>query len=117
MPEELCLPLIVAAFLLWYLARALRQVQSDRAHAPTLVWRQAWKAGWSDWTVLQAVSPSTDYATILTAIRNEAHPGVTAVQFATVAQSAGAPDHTLRVLFMSAVREPEHDRGHAITRC
>jgi hypothetical protein len=34
---------------------------------------------------------------------------------ATVAHPSDAPDYTLRVLFMSAVREPRSDRGFRAT--
>jgi hypothetical protein len=116
LPDELCLSVIVAAVLLWYLVRTLCQMRSERTHSPVFVWREASAAGWSDWMDLDDVSPSTDYAAVLTTVRDRAHDGATAVQFASVVQPSDAPAYTLRVLFMSAVREPAHDRTLATTR-
>ena len=116
MPSELLMSLIVAAVLLWYLVRALCQMRSERIYSPIFVWREASEAGWSEWTDLDHVPPSTDYATVLTAVRNRAHDRATAVQFASVVQPTGAPAYTLRVLFTSPVREAAHDRTRAATR-
>ncbi|MGH3642229.1 MAG: hypothetical protein ACRDUX_24730 [Mycobacterium sp.] len=116
MADVLCLPVIAAAVLLWYLACALCQLRSEAAHTPIFVWREASETTWSDWIELEGVSPSADYATVLTAVRGEAHAYAVAVQFASVVRPPDAPDFTLRVLFTSAVREPSHDRTLAITR-
>ena len=106
MPDELTLPLIAAGMLLWYLVCALRQRRTERSNVPVLVWREARVGGWSDWHELTALAPSADYTSVLSAVRASATPDATAVQFASVVQPADAPDYTLRVLFMSAVREP-----------
>jgi hypothetical protein len=106
MPEELTLPIIAAAILLWYLVCALRQGRTERSNEPTLVWREARVGGWSEWHELTAIGPPADYTSVLSAVRANASPAATAVQFASVVQPADAPDYTLRVLFMSAVREP-----------
>jgi hypothetical protein len=106
MPEELTLPAIAAVLLLWYLVVSVRQWHTDRSARPTLLWREARFSGWSDWQELTTVAPSADYSTVLSAVRAEAAPDATAVQFATVVHPADAPAYTLRVLFMSAVREP-----------
>jgi hypothetical protein len=115
MSEELTLPIIAAVVLLWYLVCALRQGQTERSTEPTLVWREATVHGWSKWRALSAVAPSADYTTVLSAVRVNATPDATAVQFATVVHPADAPDYTLRVLFMSAVREPR-DLAPAMTK-
>jgi len=106
MPEELTLPIIAAAILLWYLVCALRQRRTERSNEPTLVWREARVSGWSEWHELTAIGPTADYTSVLSAVRASASPDATAVQFASVVQPADAPDYTLRVLFMSTVREP-----------
>jgi hypothetical protein len=107
MSEDLALPIIAAGVLLWYLVCALRQWRTDPSiePEPTVVWREAGVGGWSDWYELTDVGPSTGYDGVLSTVRANAHPGATAVQFATVVQPAGAPAYTLRVLFMSAVQE------------
>lgn len=115
MREELTLPLIAVAVLFWCLVCALRQWRTERSAEPTLVWREATAGGWSQWHQLTGVAPSADYATVLAAVRAHAREGATAVQFATVVHPADAPDYTLRVLFMSAVREPGPDRVLATT--
>ncbi|MET0451115.1 MAG: hypothetical protein ABW137_04705 [Mycobacterium sp.] len=109
MADELCLPLIAGAALLWYLVCALRQLRTERSERPTFVWREASASGWSEWVELEDVSPTADYADVLSAVRDEAHPGTTAVQFALVVAPVDAPDYTLRVIFMSEVRESSHD--------
>ena len=48
MPDELYLPLIAAAVLLWYLVSALRQQRTGRSAGPRLIWREATAAGWSE---------------------------------------------------------------------
>jgi hypothetical protein len=40
MPEELRLPVLAAAVLLWYLVRSLRQLRSEQRTSPTVVWRE-----------------------------------------------------------------------------
>jgi hypothetical protein len=115
MSEDLALPMIAAVFLLWYLARALHQWRTERSAEPTLVWREATIRGWSEWRELSEVAPSADYSTGLAAVRSNASTDATAVQYATVAHPSDAPDYTLRVLFMSAVREPRSDRGFRAT--
>lgn len=102
--------MVAVAALSWCLWLALCQRRSDRSYSPTLVWREASYAGWSEWVDLEDVSPSAEYSDVLAAVREKAHPGVTAVQFASVVRPRGAPDYTLRVLFMSGVREPAPDR-------
>jgi hypothetical protein len=115
MSEELALPMFAAVALLWYLVSALRQWRIERSTEPTLVWREATVSGWSGWRDLTAVVPSADYAGVLAAVRSNASPDATAVQFATVAHPSDAPDYTLRVLFMSAVCEPADDCGFRAT--
>jgi len=107
MSEDLTLPIIAVGVLLWCLVCALRQWRTERwiEPEPTVVWREAGVGGWSDWYELTDVDPSADYDGVLSAVRVNANPGATAVQFAAVVQPAGAPAYTLRVLFMSAVRE------------
>jgi hypothetical protein len=108
MSEELTLPIIAAGVLLWYLVCALRQWRTERRSIepePAVVWREAGVGGWSDWHELADADPSDDYDRVLAAVRANANPGATAVQFATVVQAPGAPAYTLRVLFLSAVRE------------
>jgi hypothetical protein len=116
MADVLCLPVIAAAVLVWYLACALCQLRSESTPTPTFVWREASQTTWSDWIELEGVSPSADYATVLAAVRGEAHAAAAAVQFASVVRPPDAPDFTLRVLFTSAVREPSHDRTLTTTR-
>jgi len=111
MSEDLALPMIAAVFLLWYLARALYQWRTEGSAEPTLVWREATVRGWSEWREVPGVAASADYSTVLAAVRANASPDATAVQYATAAHPSDAPDYTLRVLFMSAVREPRSDRG------
>lgn len=118
MSEDLTLPILAAGVLLWYLVVALRQWRAERLTIepqPMLVWREARTDGWSDWNELTDVDPSTDYDGVLSAVRAAATPGATAVQFATIVHPAGAPAYTLRVLFLSAVREPR-DTVLAMTR-
>jgi hypothetical protein len=109
MSEDLALPITAAGVLLWYLVCALRQRRTERSiePEPTVVWREAGVGGWSDWYELTDVDPSTHYDGLLSAVRANANPGATAVQFAAVVQPAGAPAYTLRVLFLSAVREAQ----------
>jgi hypothetical protein len=116
MPDELYLPLIAAAVLLWYLVSALRQQRIGRSTGPTLVWREATAAGWSEWRDLVGVAPSTDYAGVVAAVRAQAGPHATAVQFASIVHPVDAPDYTVRVLFVSAVWEAAPDRASAPTR-
>jgi hypothetical protein len=105
MPEELRLPLLAAALLAWYLSCALRQLRSHSSTSPVVVWREATTYGWSDWATLKGVLASAGYDAMLCEVRDRAHPAATAVQFAVVVRPDGAPDYTLRVLFMSNVRE------------
>jgi hypothetical protein len=118
MSEDLTLPIIAAGVLLWYLVCALRQRRTERPSIepkPTLVWREARVGGWSDWYELTDVSPSADYDGALSAVRANAGPDATAVQFATVVQPAGAPAYTLRVLFLSAVQQ-RHETVLAVVK-
>ena len=105
MPEELRLPLLAAAVLIWYLVCAVRQSRSEQATSPVVVWREATDRGWSDWTEMDDVSASVSYDAMLATARERATAAATAVQFAVVAHPDDAPDYTLRVLFMSAVCE------------
>jgi hypothetical protein len=91
-------------------------MRTERTYSPIFVWREASESGWSDWMDLEDVSPSAEYASVLTVVRDRARDGATAVQFASVVQPTDAPAYTLRVLFMSAIREPAHDRALATTR-
>lgn len=109
MLDALGLPAVAAAVLLWYLACALRQLRIEHPPAPRFVWREADDTGWSGWTDLRALAPDADPATVLAAVRQAAHAGVAAVQFASVVRPSDAPDYTLRVLNTSAVFEPTHD--------
>jgi hypothetical protein len=104
-PDNLHLPLLAAAVLIWYLVYALRQARSGRADVPAVVWREATADGWTEWADLQDVSADTGYDDLLAAARDSAAPTSTAVQFAVVVNPAGAPEYTLRVLFMSEARE------------
>jgi hypothetical protein len=118
MSEDLTLPIIAAGVLLWYLVCALRQWRTERRSIepePTVLWREARVGGWSDWYELTEVDASTDYDGVLSAVQATASPAATAVQFATVVQPSDAPAYTLRVLFMSAVREPRETTS-AVTR-
>jgi hypothetical protein len=117
MSEDLTLPIIAAGVLLWYLVCALRQWRTERKTEPepTVVWREAGVGGWSDWYELTDVSPSADYDGALAAVRANASPDATAVQFATVVQPADAPAYTLRVLFMSAVQQ-RHETVLAVVK-
>ena len=115
MSDELTLPIIAAVVLLWYLVCALRQGRTERSTEPTLVWREATIHGWSEWRALNAVAPSADYTTVLSAVRVNATPDATAVQFATVVQPADAPAYTLRVLFLSAVQQ-RHETVLAVVK-
>lgn len=115
MPEDIHLPLLAAAVLIWYLVCALRQAKSERADTSAVVWREAATHAWTDWTELQDVSPSASYDVMLAAVREHAATTSTAVQFAVVAHPADAPDYTLRVLFMSEVRERFARRDLALT--
>jgi hypothetical protein len=113
--EDLGLPLIAAAVLLWYLVCALWQRHDEKPAEPMFVWREATATGWSEWRDLIAVPASTDYTGVLAAVRAHASRHATAVQFASVVHPADAPDYTLRVLFVSAVREPSPDRPLTLT--
>lgn len=115
MPGDLHLPLLAAVALVWYLVCALRQTRAERAASPNVVWREATDAGWSDWTDLPGLSGSSSYDVMLAAVRMGATADATAVQFAVVVQPDGAPDFTLRVLFMSEVRERAVGRPTALT--
>jgi hypothetical protein len=106
MPEELRWPALAAAVLLWYLVCALRQLRSERATSPIVLWREATEHGWSAWIELDGVSATDGYDAILATVRDRAGAMATAVQFAIVAQPDDAPDYTLRATFVSAVREP-----------
>jgi hypothetical protein len=116
MPEDLMLPMIAAAVLFWYLVCALRQWRTERPAEPRLLWREATVSGWSQWHELTDVAPSAEYAGVLETVRVNASADATAVQFASVVQPVDAPDFTLRVLFMSAVREAAGDRDFATTK-
>lgn len=105
MPDELCLPILAAAVLLWYLVCALRQVRDEHIDGLKVVWREAGAAGWTDWADLDAVPASAGYDAILCAVREHAESDSTGVHFAIVTHPADAPAFTLRVVFMSAVRE------------
>jgi hypothetical protein len=109
MLDDLYLPVIAIVVLCCCLVCALSQLRSDQSHGPTLLWRQASDDGWSDWTALTGVSSAADYAGVLEAVRDAAGDDAIAVQFAFVVQPPGAPEYTLRVLFISDVREPDHD--------
>jgi hypothetical protein len=117
MSDDLTLPIIAAGVLLWYLVCALRQWRTERSiePEPTVVWREAGVGGWSDWYELTDVDPSADYDGVLSAVRANANPGGTAVQFAAVVKPAGAPAYTLRVLFMSAVQQ-QHENILAVVQ-
>src|SRR6476469_6105441 len=106
MPEELRWPLVAAAVLLWYLVCALWQLGSENSPLPIVVWREATEHGWSEWIELDGVSATGGYDVMLAAVRDRADATATAVQFAIVVQPDDAPDYTLRVTFMSSVREP-----------
>jgi hypothetical protein len=106
MPEELRWPAVAAAVLLWYLVCALRQLRSEKALLPIVVWRDATEHGWSEWIELNGVPATDGYDAMLAAVRDRADASATAVQFAIVVQPDDAPDYTLRVTFMSSVREP-----------
>ncbi|MET0475253.1 MAG: hypothetical protein ABW001_11515 [Mycobacterium sp.] len=114
--DDVCLPMVAMAALSCCLWLALRQRRGERSDTPTMVWREASNAGSSEWIDLDEVSPSAAYSDVLAAVRRAAHPGVSAVQFASVVRPQGAPDHTLRVLFMSGVRDPAPDRT-SINHC
>jgi hypothetical protein len=114
-PDEIHLPLLAAAVLIWYLVCALRQARAERADGPSVVWREATAHGWTEWSELPDVSASACYDDVLTAVREHAAPASSAVQFAVVAHPAGAPEYTLRVLFMSEVRERFAARDLAVT--
>jgi hypothetical protein len=73
MPEELTLPIIAVAVLLWYLVCALRQCRTERSNEPTLVWREARVSGWSEWHELTAIGPTADYTSVLSAVRASAN--------------------------------------------
>jgi len=117
MSEDLTLPIIAVGVLLWYLVCALRQWRTERSiePEPTVVWREAGVGGWSDWYELTDVDPSADYDGVLSAVRADASPDATAVQFATVVQPADAPAYTLRVLFLSAVQQ-RHETVLAVVK-
>lgn len=115
MSGELHLPLLAAAVLIWYLVCALRQTREEAPGGPTVVWREATAHGWSDWDDLADVHASASYDVMLAAVRIRASFEATAVQFAVVARPADAPDFTLRVLFMSEVRERTAARTPTLT--
>jgi hypothetical protein len=54
---------------------------------------------------------------VLAAARDRTSAVATAVQFAIVVHPAGAPGYTLRVTFVSAVRESVGGRGLVSTSC
>jgi hypothetical protein len=103
--EHLGLSVIVAAALLWCLVYAVWQTHSEKASGPVVVWREASEHGWSQWIDLDEVAASAGYDAMLEEVRVRASADAAAVQFAVVAHPDDAPDYTLRVLFMSAVRE------------
>lgn len=109
MVEDVLLPMIVIVVLFFCMVCALHQLHSERTPWPTLVWREALECGWSDWFDLENVSSSADYSAVLTAAQEAAHSDAIAVQFASVVRPRGAPEYTLRVLFMSDVRETALD--------
>jgi hypothetical protein len=109
MLDDLYLPVIAIVVLSCCLVCALGQLRTDHPHGPTLLWREALDDGWSDWIALEGVSSVADYTAVLAAVREAAHPGAIAVQFAFVVRPCDAPEYTLRVLFLSDVREPGHD--------
>lgn len=115
MPDDIHLPLLAAAVLIWYLVCALRQLRSERGEEPRVVWREATLRGWSTWADLPTMPTSGGYDEMLAAVREHATATATAVQFAVVAHPAGAPDYTLRVLFLSAVREQFAARDVALS--
>ena len=115
MPEDIHLPLLAAAVLVWYLVCALRQLRSDRSTAPVVVWREATAHGWTEWSESTDLSASDGYDEILEKVRGHAAATSSAVQFALVAHPVGAPDYTLRVLFMSEVRQRFAGRDLALT--
>ncbi|SCX01848.1 hypothetical protein [Mycolicibacterium fluoranthenivorans] len=104
MPEHLLFAVLAIAALAWCLTYAAREQHRDRGTEPTWLWRQALPDGWSNWADLHNVSPTADYETVLATVRRAAQPSAIAVQFATVASTPGAPEHT-RVVFTSAVRD------------
>lgn len=110
MPDELYLPLLAAAALAWYLICALRQLRTEPTHSPTVVWRESTNDEWTEWTELDGVAASSGYDAMLSEVRRRASSTASAVQFGIVVQPGDAPDYTLRVLFMSAVRERSSDR-------
>lgn len=115
MPEDIHLPLLAAAVLIWYLVCALRQARTERSDTPAVVWREATEHGWTEWTELPSVATTVGYDAMLVAVRERAEVTSSAVQFAVVAHPAGDPDYTLRVLFMSEVRERFEGRDLALT--
>ncbi|MCP9273435.1 hypothetical protein [Mycolicibacterium arenosum] len=115
MPEDIHLPLLAAAVLIWYLVCALRQARSERSDTPAVVWREATEHGWTEWSALPEVAASVGYDAMLTAVREHAAATSSAVQFAVVAHPAGDPEYTLRVLFTSEVRERFAGRELALT--
>ena len=106
MSSDLLLTAVIVVALLWALVCSLRQLHAERATTVEVMWREATPDGWSPWRQLAGASPADDYDTMLTAAQNAAHIDATAVQFASMMHPADAPDYTLRVLFMSTVREP-----------
>jgi len=116
MLDDLYLPMIAIGVLFCGLVCALTQLRTERTDKPRLLWREARPDGWSDWTELEGVSSAADYAAVLSGVRNAAHDDAIAVQFAFVVRPCGAPEYTLRTLFISDVREPGHDRVRAISR-
>jgi len=117
MPEELHLPLLAAAVLIWYLVCAVRQLRSEQVTSPVVVWREATERGWSEWNEMDDVSAAVSHDAMLAAARDRATAAATTVQFAVVAHPDDAPDYTLRVLFMSAVCERSSGHESMATGC
>lgn len=114
MPEDIHLPLLAAAVLVWYLVCALRQTRAEHSDVPAVVWREATEHGWTEWSGLPSVPSTVGYDAMLDAVRERAAATSSAVQFAVVAHPADDPEYTLRVLFMSEVRERFADLGLAL---
>jgi hypothetical protein len=117
MLEDLYLPVLAAVVLLWYLVCAVRQLRSEKASSPKVVWREATALGWSEWIKLDGVPATAGYDAMLAAARDRASAVATAVQFAIVVRPDDAPDYTLRVTFVSAVCESVGGRDLVSTSC
>jgi hypothetical protein len=117
MPEELRLPVLAVTVLLWYLMRSLWQLRSEQRTSPTVVWRETAGLGWSEWRQLVDVSSTATHDSMFASVCVRAHATATAVQFAVIAHPDDAPDYTIRVLFMSDVREPSSGRALVSTGC